>query len=190
MNTLWNLENVIIHFYIGKWVKNIKQTALNFERDIHFRLSVPGEWEICGMGKGKENEKDRRKEMTLCHPQAILGLWDSDDTEAPSGSRQPVGKETPRKHSAINTLISLLIALCRNKLSWFSCIRQKARNRVNTKSVNIHLNVPDLPNVIGISSDYKKAMDCSTKRKHPRDKRCIYIYIQYLTEVSTPLTFL
>ncbi len=178
MNTLWNLENVIIHFHIGKWVKNIKQTALNFEQDIHVRLSVPGEREICGMGKGKENEKDRRKETALCHPQAILGLWDSDDTEAPSGSRQPVRKETYKgKHSAINTLISLLIALCRNTLSWFSCIRQKARNRVNTKSVNILLNVPDPSNVIGISPDYKKAMDCSTKWKHPRDKRYTHIYI-------------
>lgn len=32
MNILWKVENVIINFYIRKWGRNIKQTALNIER--------------------------------------------------------------------------------------------------------------------------------------------------------------
>lgn len=35
MNTLWNIENVVINFDVRKWGRNIKQTALNFEQGLH-----------------------------------------------------------------------------------------------------------------------------------------------------------
>lgn len=37
MNTLWNIENVVINFDVRKWGRNIKQTALNFEQGLHVK---------------------------------------------------------------------------------------------------------------------------------------------------------
>lgn len=42
MNILWKVENVIINFYIRKWGRNIKQTALNIERGPHVKRIVSG----------------------------------------------------------------------------------------------------------------------------------------------------
>lgn len=77
-----------------------------------------------------------------------------------------------QENTAINTLIRLLIALCRRKLSWFSWIRQKAKNRVNTKSANVLLNALDPSNLIGISlgKKKKKTMAFPTKRKYLKTK--------------------
>lgn len=52
MNTLWNIENVIINFYIGKWGRNIKQTALKFERGPHVKPH-----ETAESAAGREREK-------------------------------------------------------------------------------------------------------------------------------------
>lgn len=40
MNILWKIGNVIINFYIGKWGRNIKQTALNIEHGPHVKRIV------------------------------------------------------------------------------------------------------------------------------------------------------
>lgn len=40
MNILWKVENVIINFYIRKWGRNIKQTALNIEHGPHVKRIV------------------------------------------------------------------------------------------------------------------------------------------------------
>lgn len=37
MNILWTAENVIINFYIRKWRRNIKQTALNIKHGSHVK---------------------------------------------------------------------------------------------------------------------------------------------------------
>lgn len=71
-------------------------------------------------GEGKKTERQKEGDGTLSSTSYSGPLrLATDDTETPSGSQQPVGKKTLRKHSAINILISLLIALCGHKLSWF-----------------------------------------------------------------------
>lgn len=40
MNILWKVENVIINFYIRKWGRKIKQTALNIEHGPHVKRIV------------------------------------------------------------------------------------------------------------------------------------------------------
>lgn len=60
MNTLWNIENVIINFYIGKWGRNIKQTALKFERGPHVKPQ-----ETAESAAGREREKKGRREKSI-----------------------------------------------------------------------------------------------------------------------------
>lgn len=42
MNILWKVENVIINFYIRKWGRNIKQTALSIEHSPRVKRIVSG----------------------------------------------------------------------------------------------------------------------------------------------------
>lgn len=58
-------------FYIGKRVENIKQTALNFESDIHVGLSVPGDEKRNGISMafacycGPPTQKPTVRELNL-----------------------------------------------------------------------------------------------------------------------------
>lgn len=57
MNILWKVENVIINFYIRKWGRNIKQTALNIERGPHVKRIVSG---IMGSLPGQKRWDEKR----------------------------------------------------------------------------------------------------------------------------------
>lgn len=57
MNILWKVENVIINFYIRKWGRNIKQTALNIERGPHVKRIVSG---IMGALTGQKRWDEKR----------------------------------------------------------------------------------------------------------------------------------